>query len=474
MRSSTIRRETWPSREEKQRENALWWLCLAVFILFAAPKLRITIGSIPLYIIDLISLVTLYQARALRRPDSSALRPLVVGILVFAVLSEWIAGGRIGTVVQPIYIIARTLIAASLFFVLPKIVVSSKQLEPILKAALLGALITSTLMIMTSVPQTRALAINSVFSISILEPSDVTRRYDIYSEQADRGRSLVGVSILSAAFLNGIWALLFVLRSFPQLTGRWRALLALATILAPVGIVASYSRGAVIGLLLVIMAVLFVNTSTVRRPLVAGVAIVLIVVTWLGWDSSYFYFERLEDATELALEETYTNVSVTERLFSYTEPWAHVTAHPAFLFVGQGFARRTVSGHDLVEGNDAATHSVFAAAYYGYGLLAALLYVGLLFKAISMVWRVVNHSPPGFERTFSGALLAGLMGMSSWFFLGHAAVSEPRGAMFLFFCFGLVATLERLSPIPATRRTPSPYPPHLRLKMPISTGRSGK
>jgi len=49
------------------------------------------------------------------------------------------------------------------------------------------------------------------------------------------------------------------------------------------------------------------------------------------------------------------------------------------------------------------------------------------------------------QNSFSGlyaqALLAALSGFLSWFMLGHAAISQPRGAMLLFLVFGMVASL---------------------------------
>jgi len=97
---------------------------------------------------------------------------------------------------------------------------------------------------------------------------------------------------------------------------------------------------------------------------------------------------------------------------------------------------------------DAATHAAFAASYYGYGLFAALTYVVLLLRALWITVRHIYQPENEFASSYSRALFAGMMGFLSWFLLGHAAVSQPRGAMLLFLVFGLVAAQPGLSVLP--------------------------
>ena len=49
---------------DKNRSAGLMWLCAAVFVLTAVPRLNIKIGPLPLYAIDLLVFVTfLYSVR---------------------------------------------------------------------------------------------------------------------------------------------------------------------------------------------------------------------------------------------------------------------------------------------------------------------------------------------------------------------------------------------------------------------------
>ena len=205
MRSSEIQRiqvQT-TSVEQDSRRKALRYLSLTIFLLMAAPLLNVYIGPVPLYAIDFLAFLTWVYASRIPSTRRYPLQGLVVFILVMMVISEFIAGIQLGTLLQPTYLIARTLLAISLFFSTTRIVQNKQDLMNLIKAGLLGVLITATLMITSSLPQTQAIIARRVFSISVLLPSadNVAAKYGS-AGIAMRGQSLVGISILSAAFLN--------------------------------------------------------------------------------------------------------------------------------------------------------------------------------------------------------------------------------------------------------------------------------
>jgi hypothetical protein len=442
------------SEKNNAHATALIWLSLTIFLLMAAPKAGYKIGPLPIYVVDFPAFITWYYARQINNtPKRYPLQGLVIFILTIAVISELIAGIRLGTLLQPVYIIVRTALAVSLFFSTSKIIQSKSDLLQIMKAGLLGAVITALFMVMTSLPPTRGLAIR-ILSIPFLDPS--ANRVASYFEGAEgmgaRGQSLVGVSILSGAFLNTIWPLLFLLRSDQKLGAQWRIAMIAASVLIPMGVVMSYSRGAIAGLLSVIIIVTVLSSNKVRQPIVLGAGIVLLIFFWVGWDSEYFRFEWLQTKTEYQLQHANESIDMTQRIYSYSEPFDHVFEHPEFLFFGQGFARWKVSGNFLLDGAyaTAASHSVFAAAYYGYGMSVSFAYVLLLIRGIMITWGHAVSSKNDFLTLFARAMFASLSGFFSWFILGHAAVSEPRGAMLLFFVFGLIATQQNFASLPET------------------------
>ena len=116
------------------------------------------------------------------------------------------------------------------------------------------------------------------------------------------------------------------------------------------------------------------------------------------------------------------------------------------MFLGEGFAREKVSNTKRLEGNEyrgqRADHAVFAKAYYAYGLLTSLSIILLFGLLANYTFKLISKSSNNnlFSSKFTRIIFVLLLGFSSWFAFGHAAVSQPRGTMLMFFVFGLVAS----------------------------------
>jgi len=437
-----------PSLEEEYHARALRFLSLTIFLLMADPLMNIYIGPAPIYAIDFLAFITWVSANRIPSTRRYPLRGFVILILIAMLASELIAGIQLGTLLQPTYLIIRTLLAISLFFSVPRIIQCKSDLVTLMKAGLLGAIITATLMVASSLPQTQGLIARRVFSYSFLLPSadDVAAAYGS-AGMAMRGQSLIGVSILSAAFLNTIWPMLFLLRADEKLGARWKAATLLAIILVPLGIVMSYSRGAIAGLVMIVFIVLLLNSGKVRGPVVIGVGIAILIFSWVGWGSQYFKFEWLQNKTEYQFTYVDQSTDMTYRIDAYFDPFLFTLKNPAFIFLGEGFARYKIAGAPSMS-SGFASHAVFASATFGYGMLAAVAYVFLLIGTFRITWGYAWRSKNDFLKLFSRALLAGLFGLAGWFVQGPAAVSEPRGAMLLFFIFGLAAAQSNFAGSP--------------------------
>ena len=107
----------------KKHTYALKLLCIAVLLLFTAPKIRVEVGPIPIYLIDLFIFLTFYHARKLPNVSNRIPNKGQVSFILFMILmNEFLNGLRIGTLIQPIYLMLRMSLAVSLFFTLPKII----------------------------------------------------------------------------------------------------------------------------------------------------------------------------------------------------------------------------------------------------------------------------------------------------------------------------------------------------------------
>ncbi|PQB04242.1 O-antigen ligase family protein [Aureitalea marina] len=227
-----------------------------------------------------------------------------------------------------------------------------------------------------------------------------------------------------------------------------KILVSVALFLAPIAVVMTYSRGAILALILVVVGVLIFQKARVRYNFAVPLIGAILLFQLLGWNSEYFFFERIENRVTASIENPYEDVRETERILAYIEPFEHLAQNPINLFIGQGFARSKILNGDLrsVYSENAADHAVFAKAYYAYGMITAIMLIILFIKMALYTYRMIYGftNQKYYSNQFSRILIAILMGFSSWFVFGHAAVSTPRGSMLMFFVFGLVITQYRL------------------------------
>ena len=435
----------------KKHTYALKLLCIAVLLLFAAPKIRVEVGPIPIYLIDLFIFLTFYHARKLPNlPYRTPYESLVRFILFMIVTNEFLNGLRIGTLIQPFYLMVRMSLAVSLFFALPKIIRKPKDLSKIIKYALIGGFITATLLIFSSLPITITRSISAILlSNPILMPNADSLSQSLINagSNAYRGTSLIGVSILSGAFLNVIWPLLFLLLTFYKPKGILRHLLYITLALIPVGIIMTYSRGAILALLLIVFGMVFFQKGKYRQVVLGLLVITYFGFNFIGFQSELFMFDRIERRTIAALNNPYDDEQESERINAYVEPFGHILKNPLYLFIGEGFARSKVRGsYNLSGGINRADHAVFAKAYYSYGMITSLSLVFLYLFLLNYTFKIIKKTPKSslFLSKLTRILFVVLIGFSSWFIFGHAAVSQPRGTILMFFVFGLIASLRNI------------------------------
>ena len=429
----------------KKHATALKFLCITVLVLFGAPKINIKIGPLPLYLIDFLIFLTVYHARSVPKLTYKLPYKSLVSFILFMILTnEFINGLGIGTLIQPIYLMIRMSLAVSLFFVVPKIIRKPEDLIKILTYGLVGAFITTLLLIFSSLPITRGISI-LLLSNPILTPNAVSLSSNILEagKSGIRGSSLIGVSILSGAFLNVIWPLLFLLLTFYKPKGILKYILFATLVLAPIGVIMTYSRGAILAIILVVIGIVIFQKGNYRFLIIGLLVSGYIGFSFIGFDSDLFYFDRVTKRTTAALENPYDDERESERIDAYTQPFEHLLKNPLYLFLGEGFGRAKVSGTpDLSGAINRADHAVFAKAYYAYGLITSFSIVFLFFFLTNYTFKLIRKTSNSklFSSKLTRLLFVLLVGFSSWFSFGHAAVSNPRGTMLMFFVFGLVAS----------------------------------
>lgn len=431
---------------------ALFFLSFVVFTLTAFPRLNVRIGSAPLYFIDIMIIVSFYYSS--KMPKACRVRlpfsRLIYSILFFAAVSELLAFIRYNGAPQPIYQLFETIVPFLLFLSVARVATDADAVIAIFKAAIYGISLSAVLMIMSSLPFSRGAATALFFSWKFLEPAakGAIERVELQNALAlggVRGRSLIGVSILSGAFINVVLPFTIYYYYRAGLRGLSKKVALMVLLLAPFAVVMSYSRGALLGLFLVVFGLVFWGSSKYKKQILASLFIALVVFSTVGWDSDVFFFDRFERRFSVELDDAQAKAGDDERYNAYSEPFKHVIDHPSFFLFGEGVTVRKMSYGPIPEQAGKATHALFAIAYYSYGLLTAFLYMILWLGG----FRYLLRSMKRFKRRkdfaalqYARTLFVSLLGMSSWLLLGHAAISTPRGAMLFFLLFGLISSLR--------------------------------
>lgn len=422
--------------------------CLFVFLLVAAPRAGVKVGPIPLYVIDIVIAFMLLRYSTFQHVLGN--RPMfsmsIFMWLGFVIIGELAGMFVFSNHIETAYIIGRILLSLSVFFIAFQAINQIRDLELILKTISVGVIISSLLMILSSLPFTRSLVANSVFSISFLEPASVNASSLLAEgDTGIRGRTLVGVSIIAASFINICWPFAALLWRWPWNIGHWKYVGLCACALAPMAVLMSYSRGPIIGTVLMVLVALSVGLRRIKRGILLPVMAGAFLVLFVGASSQIFFFDRLTNRTEAIFAGQLNDERESERILAYSEPFQHMLEHPRFILFGEGISvRYSSSARVMPEQVGQATHAAFAMGYYAYGLLASILFLSIFVRGGLHVQYLKDRMTNTAAGLLAPTLLLSLVGMAPWLIFGHAAISTPRGAMLFFLVLGLIASLAKL------------------------------
>ena len=422
-------------------------VALFAFFLFAAPIANIRVGPVPLYIIDVLALLIIVFGLFLirdRRILNYPFVPLTAALLFLALVSELVGMSYGASALNSVFMGFRFFVAHGIFLLLPLFLRSMDDVLLVLKYLALALLLGNILMILTSLPFSRGLMESTVFSLSFLEPANqgIESKANFRAELATRGRTLVGVSIIGATYISIMWPLVAFLRlKSESLSAGWRMVTSCALTLTPFGILMSYSRSAIAGAVLTIVASFFLPAGRLRAVLLPSLMISAIAVVTVGVGSSLFFFERLENRFTAALEDPLGDIREYRRFYSYIEPFEHVVDNPQFLVFGEGMALTRTS---LSEQRHSNNHSVVGAGYYAHGILWVLLFLSLLYFALKAAFLYAATKPRTAEEHLPQALFLSLMPVIVLAAFAPGLSNNPRVTMMFFFLVSLVVSIPAL------------------------------
>lgn len=423
-------------------------VAVLAFLLFAIPRASIRIGPAPLYLIDITALLIIVFGLFLvrdRRILYYPFVPLTVALLFLALVSELVGMSYGASAFNSLFMAFRFFVAHGIFLLLPLFLRSMDDVLLILKYLALALLLGNILMITTSLPFSRGLMESTVFSLSFLEPASqgIANKANFRAEMATRGRTLVGVSIIGATYISIMWPLVAFLRvKSESLSAGWRIVTSWALVLTPFGIVMSYSRSAIAGAVLMMVASFFLPAGRLRAVLIRSILIFTTTVAVVGVGSSLFFFERLENRFTATLEDPLGDMREARRFYSYIEPFEHAVDNPQFLVFGEGMA---LTRTNLSEQRHSANHSVIGAGYYAHGVLWVLLFLSLLYFALKAAFLYAAMKPRTAEGYLPQALFLSLIPIIVLAAFAPGLSNNPRVTMMFFFLVSLVVCIPALN-----------------------------
>lgn len=439
-------------RESRRLGLSIRVLSLAIVFITALALSRVRVGPIPLYFEDL--LIAAVVAVACMRSGFTRYFLTPIGMLSlclfgFILLSECYGLAFHGSPFEPLYMMGRFGLAIALVATMPAMIRSQADLNHVLRGFVVGMLITATLAICTSLPPTRGIVNRTVFAVPMLGAtvSDRALEKDVNSEdeRAVRGRSLVGSINITGGVLCTVWPLAFL--AYRRFRWHWKTIALWACIITPFGAMATYARGAWLGVAAILCLVFFAGYGKGRLQVLLATILATVVIGIAGVSSNLFYFDRIINKTEVAIYDR--GEGENQRLYSYIEPFQLVIEYPIMLVMGSGtagekMARRGAKVDEMTGGEH--VHSAFGKTFYTFGGVAAFCQLFLMSAGYIFIFRrlVLTRRSSVDQKLPWQVALACWLGLSPWWLFGHAIASEPRGAIIYFLMFGMLLTFEDL------------------------------
>jgi len=435
------------------------WLSLTAFFVITLPLARISLGPVPLYFADGFLVVSLLLAlkRSKVRWNQLPRQILLVSAVffLFICLSELRGIYSYNFVAPGFYMIFRFCLGISLVIILPRLVNEPRDFQAILKVILISLLVTSSLTILSSLPQTRPLVSKTVFSNKILNPTGTSyivsasnfRGWDF----GIRGSSLVGSVNITGGILCILWPLAFLAYHIFRYNKKWKSVALMACIITPFGAIFTYSRSASIAIASIICLIGIFGYARKRSLVLVALTLGLLIITNVGIYSRHFQFKRLEKKFSLAFTAPSVGKGEYERFLSYSQPFEHLADNLSWLVAGTGCAARKIVFRKQLDSlaydeDELATHSAFSMVYYNFGLIGAICHALLLVFGFTLISRnILQTRHLDLEKRLTWQALMGVwVGMIPWWLFTPNAGGMARGSTIFFFAISILLAVEKL------------------------------
>jgi len=395
-------------------------LNITLVVMFTFPKLNLNFAGIPLYIIDFLLILNwLVVDRKNQKSLDKIIFTIFFSSIFFICISELFAFLTLNYSIEPFYSLIRTLLTYSLLILLFRRIQNEQEFYRAFIWVVRFSLVTVLLVVLSSIPQTRDFITKNVFELSFLDPAkgflDKWDKADI--DEVLRGRSLIGVSIITGYYLVFVYVLNMIVTKINR-NSLSRITQKIFQYIIIIGVLFTNSRGPILTLILVILVdFLYLNSFRKISSIVISSVIIFGITFVFDLSDLELYFNRVIDGSEKLIDGNEGfGESENERLLAYIEPFEVIGRNLFLIFFGLGISERNIIDF---QGRNLSDHAVFASAIYSYGLIFALLFISLLGY---LIFKMINSSSvyrPNQVQFFVVIFI--------WQLLGHAIISETRG-----------------------------------------------
>ncbi|PCJ88878.1 MAG: hypothetical protein COA54_01215 [Thiotrichaceae bacterium] len=426
------------------------------FVACGIPLSRVELGPMPLYFIDIIAFLVLFMGRGhivvmyRRHRRISAILALFILTLLPTYFGEFIRMSPL----EPTYLLARTILHILAVWSVSGFLRAELNLKKFLLGLACGALFTSTVATLNSLPITGPLVRAHIFTISWLKPQR-TGAYEISAEtriklddaKAERGDSLLGKSNVTGFVLISVLPFLIGAVRNIKYGATSKLIFNAAIILSFFALLFTYSRLTYLAIALLLYGYLLFDRQVFSKRFLPLIILASIVIGAVGVQSAVFKFSFIADKFDLTNEQyTYTNQA---RILAYTYPFELIYNDPSYVLRGAGRSFKKLREKDSSAGIlqldgslSAAMHSVFAASVFYRGFIAMIVFFYLYYVLIKTSYKETKRSKREASPT-QWMIIASTISLMSiippWAF-DHFIVTKMNSHMHLFLIFALVMT----------------------------------
>lgn len=448
-------------------------------LLTAAPLARVYAGSMPINFIDLlvISIFGLMWAGVVRPISLKRHAPIPTLVLLYFlfVFAGWVREfAEYKLALEPLFMLIRFSLGMSMAVLLPTLIQTREDLDRVLKMALVGIAFSSLFAILYALPQFGGVRV-FLNQGSILFPgrarADLTQ---LAAAEADRAMSTIGGPNVAACWFVLFFPLSLMVWRTKLWGNKWATFAMITTFLTLGGALVTYGRSTLIALVLVATAVIVFRLFKSWLTMVGLVTGTILFILTIGLASSNFDFDLVFFKFQRMLEDPTVAHTDQARINSYAVIIPFLEDNPIWLVSGMGvLGNRGVrlgildKGDLILRLENGEVHSMFAASFFHYGLLAMLIFTALALYCGTRSMTMAVRRGEGPYSVYWQYLFAAWVGVIPYWLFTHMYVTAEQGVYLLFFMVGLVLAVGKLDPTFRTRRVmrkrvvyPPSYQPH--------------